>query len=91
MSNNKQEQKQLLIDMMNDNAKDGLYENNQTAVEWLECELKKIPFIDPIKAFEQAKEMERQQQIKLLQFSKEMCSPEAPIDYIINEYNKHGK
>ena len=27
MSNNKQEQKQLLIDMMNDDAKDGLYEN----------------------------------------------------------------
>ena len=27
MENNKQEQKQLLIDMMNDDAKDGLYEN----------------------------------------------------------------
>jgi hypothetical protein len=27
ISNNKQEQKQLLIDMMNDDAKDGLYEN----------------------------------------------------------------
>ena len=27
MSNNKQEQKQLLVDMMNDDAKDGLYEN----------------------------------------------------------------
>lgn len=33
----------------------------QSSIEWLECELKKIPFIDPIKAFEQAKQMEKQQ------------------------------
>jgi hypothetical protein len=33
----------------------------QTAVEWLENELKKIPFIKPQDAFEQAKEMEKQQ------------------------------
>ena len=33
----------------------------QTAVEWLECELKKIPFINPKEAFEQAKQMEKQQ------------------------------
>ena len=33
----------------------------QTAVEWLEQELKKIPFVNVIDVFEQAKEMEKQQ------------------------------
>jgi hypothetical protein len=33
----------------------------QTAVEWLECELKKIPFINVIEVFEQAKAKEKEQ------------------------------
>jgi len=33
----------------------------QTAVEWLECELKKIPFINVIEVFNQAKAMEKEQ------------------------------
>ena len=33
----------------------------QTAVEWLEKELKKIPFANPKEAFDQAKEMEMEQ------------------------------
>ena len=33
----------------------------QTAVEWLECELKKIPFINVIEVFERAKQMEKEQ------------------------------
>ena len=33
----------------------------QTAVEWLENELKKIPFIKPQDAFEQAKAIEKEQ------------------------------
>jgi len=32
-----------------------------TAIEWLENELKKIPFIKPQDAFEQAKSMEKEQ------------------------------
>ena len=36
----------------------------QTAVEWLENELKKIPFINPKEAFEQAKAMEKEQIIE---------------------------
>jgi hypothetical protein len=36
----------------------------QTAVEWLECKLKKIPFINVIEVFEQAKAMEKEQIIK---------------------------
>lgn len=35
-----------------------------TAVEWLEREFKKIPFIDPVKAFHQAKEMEEEQRFE---------------------------
>jgi len=38
--------------------------SKQTAVEWLECELKKIPFINVIEVFNQAKAMEREQIIK---------------------------
>ena len=37
----------------------------QTAVEWLENELKKIPFINPKEAFEQAKAMEKEQMDKI--------------------------
>ena len=33
----------------------------QTAVEWLENELKKLPLVNVIDVFEQAKEMEKQQ------------------------------
>ena len=33
----------------------------KTAVEWLECELKKIPFINVIEVFERAKQMEKEQ------------------------------
>jgi hypothetical protein len=33
----------------------------QTAIQWLECELKKIPFIKVSEAFEQAKAMEKEQ------------------------------
>ena len=39
-------------------------QHTQTAVEWLECELKKIPFINVIEVFEQAKQMEKEQIIE---------------------------
>ena len=32
--------------------------NKQSSVEWLEQELKKIPFVNVLEVFEQAKEME---------------------------------
>jgi len=35
--------------------------NKKTAVEWLESELKKLPFVNVIDVFQQAKEMEKQQ------------------------------
>ena len=33
----------------------------QTSVEWLECELKKLPFVNVINVFEQAIQMEKEQ------------------------------
>ena len=60
----KNKQKQLIIEIMNEDAKDGLY-NKQTAVEWLqEClnlhltHEQKMQFEG---LFQQAKEMEKQQ------------------------------
>jgi hypothetical protein len=38
---------------------------NKSAVEWLEKELKKIPFANPKEAFEQAKQMEHEQQERM--------------------------
>ena len=35
-----------------------------SSVEWLEQELKKIPFVNVLEVFEQAKEMEKQEKIK---------------------------
>ena len=40
----------------------------QTSIEWLEKELKKIPFINPKEAFEQAKEMHYQETKKVCEF-----------------------
>jgi len=73
---NKQKQKQLITDIMNEDAKDRLYKQ-QTAVEWLfgetlgltlQLENKRISHrnweLQMVKLFEQAKEMEKQQIIK---------------------------
>jgi len=61
---NKEKQKQLITEIMNEDAKDGLYKK-QTAVEWLrEClnlhltHEQKMQFEG---LFQQAKEMEKQQ------------------------------
>lgn len=62
---NKDKQKQLIIDIMNEDAKDGLYKQ-QTAVEWLEQELEAYGS-NTVKIycelFNKAKEMEEQQKI----------------------------
>jgi hypothetical protein len=66
---NKQEQKQLIIDIMNEDAKDGLYKK-QTAVEWLAEQIEQyiltysnLPQNVLSKFKKQAKEMEEQQRI----------------------------
>jgi hypothetical protein len=63
----KEQQKRLITEIMNEDARDGLYEPAKTAVEWLEEELKKhklliTPFTKGVNSlFEQAKAMEKKQ------------------------------
>ena len=64
---------------------------NQTAIEWLIDELDYETISKFNFKLEKAKEMEKEQQIELIKFTKEMCTPDAPIDYIIKEFNKYGK
>lgn len=52
-------QKQLITDIMNEDAKEGLYKK-QTAVEWLEDRYRPKGYITA-EEFNQAKEMEKQQ------------------------------
>ena len=61
----KSEQKQLIIDIMNEDAKDGLYKQ-QTAVDWLTEKVKSKEWQDMFiwhkeEVFKQAKEIEKQQ------------------------------
>lgn len=56
----KEQQKKLITEIMNEDAKDGLYEK-QTAVEWLLERYKSQNTLLFADDFEQAKEMERQQ------------------------------
>ena len=70
---NKYKQKQLLSEIMNEDAKDGLYKQ-QTAVEWLAKEFckngidigsgYKVAYEIPKELLEQAKAMEKEQIIK---------------------------
>jgi hypothetical protein len=57
---NKEEQKQLIVDIMNADAKDGLYKQ-QTAVEWLINAVEANMGDIPLEVQEQAKEMEKEQ------------------------------
>jgi hypothetical protein len=63
----KQKQKQLIIDIMNEDAKDGLYKQ-QTAVEWLENELSKIGLTHEVigDKIQKAKAIEEQQIINAI-------------------------
>jgi len=71
--------------------------SKQTAVKWLAKELEsygdpqvcEITWKDLDSLVEQAKQMEKEQKIELLKFSREMCTPDAPIDYVLNEFNKY--
>ena len=51
--------------------------SKQTAVEWLELELKKLPFVDVVEVFQKAKAMEKEQII------------EAHLTPLSNEYWFH--
>jgi hypothetical protein len=66
--------------------------NKQSSVDWFQEQIIKIVNgtceLTEIEIFEKAKAMHNQEQINLLKFSKEMCTPDAPIEYIIKEFNK---
>ena len=59
----KEQQKQLITEIMNEDSKDGLYKQ-QTAVEWLVEQFEKDGYLG-IQRIEQAKEMEKQQKNNL--------------------------
>lgn len=54
----KQKQKSFLTEIMNDDAKDGLYDTTQTAVEWLMTQLPLGLKITIAEKLEQAEQME---------------------------------
>ena len=62
----------------------------QTAVEWLENELKKIPFINPKEAFEQAKAMEKEQMIQSFRKGAVVHEPEC-YTWIESAYRKQAE
>ena len=55
-----EKQKQLITEIMNEDAKDGLYKQ-QTAVEWLREQFHKVPQSQFGNLFKQAKQIERNQ------------------------------
>jgi hypothetical protein len=65
----------------------------QTAVDWLECELKKIPFIKPQDAFEQAKAMEKEQIVNAMMHSldEDGHTGDWKIKFVNDYYNKTFK
>ena len=57
----KQQQKQLITEIMNDDAKDGLYKQ-QTAVQWIERQIDfDMSWTEIMGLIRQAKQMEREQ------------------------------
>ena len=62
----------------------------QTAVEWLENELKKIPFINPKEEFKQAKEMEKEQMIQSFRKGAVVDKPEY-YTWIESAYRKQAE
>lgn len=86
----KETQKQLITEIMNDDAKDGLYKK-QTAVEWLEknISLDMNPF-ELIECFNKAKEMEKQQIIQAACFEPFLGTHPKTVgeEYYNEEYNK---
>lgn len=89
----KSEQKQLIIDIMNDDAKDGLYKK-QTAVEWLVEQLGKNGFISTYESIkrdelqsiiEQANQMFEEQIIDAVDYGPDYNRAE---DYYNQEYSK---
>ncbi len=93
---NKEEQKRLIIEIMNEDAKDGLYEPAQTATEWLFVQLyerfeMKGDGREMDKVLERAKVIEKKHLVKLLQWMNKIASEtpmrlETDLDDIVEQY-----
>ena len=69
--------------------------SKQTAVEWLVEELNQKIHIIPMDKWnmirdivQQAKEMEKEQQIELLKWRENRFTKEAPLEYVLSEFEK---
>ncbi len=84
---NKEEQKQLITDIMNADAKNGLYKQ-QTAVEWFFDNLKSHEIqAEHLSMYEQAKAMEKEQIVEFAWGCQEMFKHQ-----IIEKFNeKYGE
>ena len=62
----------------------------QTAVEWLESELKKLPFVNVLEVFENAKAMEKEQIIEAYNTGELHCvtDPRTSLDYYQHYYGQ---
>lgn len=99
MSQQKEEQKKLLIEVMEADAKDGLYEQ-QTAVEWLTNELElyhngesKLLYVEIIEQAEQKeKEQIRDAFNKGVRRGAQLLGPDSSLYDGTNYYNEiYGK
>jgi hypothetical protein len=65
--------------------------SKQTAVEWLEQKFNdqynNRPFITK-EEFEQAKQMEKEQKIELLKWRETRFTKDAPLEYVLSEFEK---
>lgn len=94
----KNKQKQLITEIMNEDAKDGLYKK-QTAVEWLLATLEQnsiidLDWVDSDKYYtiiEQAKEIEKQQIVEAYRLGHifhDSNDSDSPEEYYNTEYGK---
>jgi len=89
MSQQKEEQKNLLIEIMEADAKNGLY-NEQTAVEWLELVYHSQQGYLSKKDTEQAKAIEKEQIIKAMMYAldEDGHTGEWKIKFVEKYYNE---
>jgi hypothetical protein len=59
-----------------------------TSIEWLETELKKIPFVNPIEVFEQAKQMHKQEIIEAWEDGIDSFSTRSSEQYYQETFKK---
>lgn len=88
----KNKQKQLITEIMNEDAKDGLY-NKQTAVEWLAKQISNQIGTNSLleELFEQAKEMEKEQIVEAYRLGHifhDSNDSDSPEEYYDTEYGK---